>query len=134
MCKCNHINNGKISKLKAYASIFRTDPTHTVTLRTNFRAKDFPLRVANVNAPEMNAGGEFARDYLSERCLNKEVEIMVISDNRVGKYGRLIGEIFVDGLNLGDEMMRQLIVPPFGSINHRIESFDKILTRGGYGE
>ena len=114
------------------ATVVKVHDGDTVTLRTAFRDFDFPLRVANINAPEMNAGGEHARDWLSERVLGKEVLVVINKDNRVGKYGRLIGEIFANGLNLGEEMMRLMLVVPFGSIKHRIEPFSKILKRAGY--
>ena len=71
----------------------------------------------------------FARDWLSERVLGKRVLVHVSRDNRVGKYGRLIGELFVNGFNVNDEMMRRLIVVPFGSKTHRIEPLSKILRR-----
>ncbi|MCK4501310.1 thermonuclease family protein [Candidatus Babeliales bacterium] len=114
------------------ATVVKVHDGDTVTLKSDFRVFNFPLRLANINAPEMNAGGAYARDWLKERVLGKEVDVLIDPQNRVGKYGRLIGEIFVDGSNVNDEMLRTYLVPKFGSINHRIEPFDKILKRAGY--
>jgi len=77
----------------------------TVTLRTDFRDFDFPLRLAGIDAPELNQGGDEARIWLEDRVLDREVLIEIDFDNRVGKYGRLIGSIFVDGLDVSDEML-----------------------------
>jgi len=105
----------------------------TVTLSTSFRDFTFPLRLANIDALEMNAGGQGAKDYLTKRVLGKEVLVYINPRNRVGKYGRLIGELFVNGFNVGEDMMRRLIVAPFGFNLHRVEPFTKIITRAGYG-
>lgn len=111
------------------ALVVKVSDGDTVRLRADFRDFDFPLRLANIDAPEMNSGGEFARDWLSERILGKKVNIIINPNNRVGKYGRLIGEVFVDGFNVNDEMMRQFIVMPFGQPTHRLEPIDKIMRR-----
>ena len=88
------------------AKVVKVSDGDTVTLRTSFRDFDFPMRLANIDANEMNDGGQFAKDYLTSRVLGKDVVVRIDSRNRVGKYGRLIGELFVDGQNLGDEMVR----------------------------
>lgn len=93
------------------AKVVRVHDGDTVTLRTDFRDFDFPLRLLDIDAPEMNAGGEEARDWLINRILNAEVEIK-ITKNRVDKYGRLLGHIIHQGLDVGEEeLMRGLVVP-----------------------
>ena len=43
------------------AEVVKVHDGDTVTLRTDFRDFDFPLRLAGVDSPEMNSGGEKAR-------------------------------------------------------------------------
>ncbi len=114
------------------AEVVKVHDGDTVTLRADFRDFDFPLRFAHIDAPELNAGGGLARDWLSERLLGKVVDVFVDRDNRVGKFGRLIGEVFVDGLNVGFEMLRLGLVFPFGTPKDRIVGFDHYLKKGGY--
>ena len=79
----------------------------TITLSVDFRDFDFPLRFLGTNAPEMNEeGGTESRDWLAERILNEEVTIMIDKNNRVGKYGRLLGKVFYGGLDINEESMR----------------------------
>jgi len=115
------------------ATVVKVHDGDTVTLRTGFRDFDFPLRLANIDADELSEGGESARDYLSSRVLGKDVLVVVNSDNRVGKYGRLVGELFVNGFNVGADMVRRGIVSPFGKKNEgSLVPFSKILARAGY--
>ena len=86
----------------------------TVTLQTAFRDFDFPLRLANIDAPEMNNGGDVARDWLKAKIENKDVQVLINFDNRVGKYGRLIGDILINGMSVGTEMQYLGLVSEFG--------------------
>ncbi len=97
------------------AIVVKVHDGDTITLRTEFRDFDFPLRFLDIDAPEMNAGGETTRDWLSSRLLNEEVKIMINPDNRVGKYGRLLGHVMHRGMNTGNEMLHLGLVKPFGS-------------------
>ena len=87
------------------AKVVRVHDGDTVTLRVGFRDFDFPLRLLDIDAPEMNAGGEEARDFVRERILNEEVEVIINVKNRVDKYGRLLGKIFHRGMDLGQELI-----------------------------
>lgn len=87
----------------------------TVTLSTLGRSFSFPLRLLDIDAPELNDGGKAAGDWLRARILGKRVMVLIDPKNRVGKYGRLLGRIISDGLDVGDEMLRLGMVLPFGS-------------------
>ncbi len=95
------------------ATVVRVHDGDTITLRTDFRDFDFPLRLLDIDAPEMNAGGEEARDWLRGRLLNEEVIIIIDIKNRVDKYGRLLGRVMNSGLDVGDEMLRMGMVTTF---------------------
>lgn len=95
------------------AKVVRVHDGDTVTLRADFRDFDFPLRLLNIDAPEMNEGGEEARDWLRDRILNNEVIVLVNNKNRVDKYGRLLGSIMHMGMEVAIEMFYLGLVTTF---------------------
>lgn len=97
------------------ADVVKVHDGDTVTLRTTFRDFDFPLRLLDIDSKEMNEGGDVARDWLKERILNQAVEIRIDKDQRVGKYGRLLGKIYIGGLDLGQEEIYLGLAHPFGT-------------------
>lgn len=77
----------------------------TVTLEVGWRDFTFPLRMSNLLAPELNEeGGIRSRDALKDLIEGAMVEVIINKMNRVGKYGRLLGEIRYRGLDIGEEM------------------------------
>lgn len=73
--------------------IVRESPTKSVT-----------VRLVHIDAPERGqAFGTRARQALGELAYGKEVEIAGISKDR---YGRTLGEVFVDGKSINLEMVR----------------------------
>lgn len=95
------------------ATVVRVHDGDTITLRTGFRDFDFPLRFLDIDAPEMNMGGEVARDWLRNRILDEVVQILINFKNRVDKYGRLLGHVFHMGMDVGDEELRMGLAVPF---------------------
>jgi len=91
-----------------YAIVVKVHDGDTITLRYDFRDFDFPLRLLGIDAPELNTGepGQRARDYVKERCEGEEVEIKIDKDNRVGKYGRLLGRVIHSGTDVGEDELR----------------------------
>lgn len=76
------------------------------TIKVEWRDRDFnfPIRFANIAAPESKeAGGIESRDWLANRILGKEVEVVIDNKNRVGKWGRLLGLIMEGGQDIGEE-------------------------------
>lgn len=86
----------------------------TIILQTTFRDFLFPLRFLEINAPEMNEGGKEARDWLKTKIEGKTVEIKIDKQQRVGKYGRLLGKVFFNGMDIGMEQLYLGLVKPFG--------------------
>ena len=85
------------------AVVVRVHDGDTITLETDFRDFIFPLRFLDIDSPEMNAGGEVARDWLRGKILNEKVRIIMDRYQRVGKYGRLLGRVLHRGLDVGEE-------------------------------
>ena len=96
-----------------FATVVKVHDGDTITLRTDFRDFDFPLRFLGIDAPEMNAGGEVARDWLKDRILGAIVKILINIENKVDKYGRLLGEVIFRGINMGEAELRQGLALPF---------------------
>ena len=100
----------------------------TVRLSCSFRDFTFPLRFLNIDAPEMNAGGEEAKEWLKGMVEGDEVEIKIDKRNRVGKYGRLLGTVISGGLDMGEAMLSLGYAVPFGMKNEgQPKPLDKML-------
>jgi endonuclease YncB( thermonuclease family) len=68
------------------------------------------------------------RDYLAGRVEGRQVEVRIDRFNRVDKWGRLLGDIVADGINLSEEMLSLGLVTPFERRREgEIVSVDKIL-------
>jgi len=99
------------------ATVIKVHDGDTVTLRTDFRDFDFPLRFSGINALELSEGGDIARDWLKNLIEGEKVQIIINPNNRVGKYGRLIGSVIFNGLNINQEEIRRGLAFPFGKKN-----------------
>ena len=97
------------------ATVIRVHDGDTVTLRTTFRDFDFPLRFLDIDSKELNEGGEGAREWLKNKIEGQQVTILIDSQNRVGKYGRLLGKVFFNGMDVGEEELYLGLAVPFGS-------------------
>ena len=90
----------------------------TVRVKVDFRDFDFPVRVLEINAPELNEPrGQEVKDWLVNRIEGEEIEIRINRNNRVDKWGRLLGIIFHRGMDAGQEMMNLGMVTSFEARN-----------------
>ncbi len=111
------------------AVVVRVHDGDTITIRAGFRDFDFPLRFLGIDAPEMNEGGEVARDWLRNRILNSTVKIEIDRKNRVDKYGRLLGKVIHGGFNVGEEELSLGLAIPFDRRNEgKIPNLDEDLS------
>ena len=86
----------------------------TIRVRVDWRDFDFPVRVLEINAPELNEPrGHDVKDWLVDRIEGEEIDILINRKNRVDKWGRLLGKIFHRGLDAGQEMMHLGMVTSF---------------------
>jgi len=85
----------------------------TIRVTCNFRDFDFPIRLLDIDSPEMNEGGREARDWLRTKILGQKVRILIDPQHRVEKYGRLLGRIIYNGLDVGQEQLYLGLAEPF---------------------
>ena len=78
----------------------------TISVSWNQRNFLFPIRFLGTDAKELNEGGEDAKSWLENQILNEEVDILINPNQRVGKFGRLLGKIISRGMDMGDMMIR----------------------------
>lgn len=87
-----------------FATVTDVHDGDTINVRWSERDFDFPIRIANIAAPELNEeGGAEAQSWLEQRLLEKEVMVIVDPNKRVEKWGRLLGTIIQGGLNVAEE-------------------------------
>jgi len=87
----------------------------TILIKTDFRDFDFPIRLAYINAPELNEGGKESKEWLNNQILGNEVYIKINPKNRVGKFGRLIGDVFYGGTSMSQLSLMTGNARVFGS-------------------
>lgn len=68
------------------------------------------LRLARINAPEVRGvereNGLLSRDALRSWIVGEDIILRTIRDKK-GKYGRYLGEVFLDGENINDRMVTE---------------------------
>lgn len=75
----------------------------TIRVSCDFRDFDFPIRISNIMAAETNEeGGLASQRFLYEQIMGEEVDIIVDKGNRVGKWGRLLGQVRHLGFDMGE--------------------------------
>lgn len=88
------------------ARVLKVIDGDTIRVTVSWRNFDFPIRMSNLLAPELNEnGGVRSRNHLRNLIEGKLVEIIINKNNRVGKYGRLLGEVRERGFDIGTEMI-----------------------------
>ena len=90
------------------ARVIRVVDGDTLRLEVSFRDFDFPLRISNLLAPELNeAGGVKSKARMKSLVEGKLVEVIINKANRVGKWGRLLGEVRESGFDIGQQMINE---------------------------
>ena len=86
------------------------------TIRVDWfeRDFDFPVRFLNTNATELGEGGIKSKKWLEGRILGEEVMILIDEKQRVGRWGRILGEIIFNGININQESIDLGFAVPFG--------------------
>lgn len=92
---------------KAFVTDVYDGDTITVTIDCGFglRMEKQKIRLFGINTPEVRGDekefGKKVRDLMRERILQKDIILKTIKDKK-GKYGRYLGIVYVDGVNIND--------------------------------
>ena len=103
------------------ARVVKVTDGDTIRVETDFRDFIFPIRFASINAPEMNEGGIESKSWLENEIMGEEIEVMINPDNRVGKWGRILGTIISRGLNINEMSMAMGHSSKFGVLTFEQE-------------
>ncbi len=80
----------------------------TIRVEVSWRDFDFPIRFSNIMAAELNEeGGVRSRNHLRTLIEGKTIEVIINKANRVGKWGRLLGQIRERGFDIGLQMIEE---------------------------
>ena len=86
-----------------WARVVKVIDGDTIRVTCDFRDFDFPVRFSNIMAAELNEeGGKESQSWLEEQIVGEEVEIKVNKKNPVEKWGRLLGQVFHKGFDMGE--------------------------------
>jgi endonuclease YncB( thermonuclease family) len=112
------------------ATVVKVHDGDTITLRIDERDFDFPLRILDINAPELNENGGYeSQAWLASKILGQEVMILINTYNRVDKYGRLLGHVMHMGMSMGEIMVINGMATLFENRREgQIPSFDKYIS------
>ncbi|MCX7610372.1 MAG: thermonuclease family protein [Ignavibacterium sp.] len=69
------------------------------------------IRIADINAPEINTTeGQMAKQKLSELIEGKQVDVSVYGTD---KYGRLLGHIYYNNINISEWLVENKYAEPY---------------------
>ena len=84
------------------AKVVKVTDGDTVRVEWNERDFDFPIRIANLAAPELDErGGPASQNFLEKEILGEDVDI-ILTKTRVEKWGRLLAYIVNRGMNMSE--------------------------------
>lgn len=83
------------------------------------------VRLADIDAPETRgierAAGLVTKDYLTDRLEEKTVKLVITASD---KYRRLLADVYIDGEDVGEEMLEKNLVEVYSPKNHNNGKFD----------
>ncbi len=85
--------------------------TITVIIDFGFKlTQEVKIRLARIDAPELRGStkeaGKKSRDILREMILNESI-VLSTQKKQKGKYGRIVAEVYYQGSNLNNWLVRQ---------------------------
>ena len=109
------------------AKVVKVIDGDTIRVKTNFRDFDFPVRFLDVAAPELKEGGRDSQKWLEKRIMGEEIMIEIDKENRVGKWGRLLGRIIWKGLNMNQAIINAGKAVRWEERNNGVVDINKML-------
>jgi len=118
-----------------YGKVIKVYDGDTITVaaylpESNKQVYKFSVRLRGIDSPELRGSSAaekkhaiVARDALSERILDKYVNIKNVSTE---KYGRLLADVYFEETNMNDWMVSNNYAVEYdGGTKHRAKSWDK---------
>jgi endonuclease YncB( thermonuclease family) len=100
-----------------FAKVIRVIDGDTIRVKSDDRDKSFPIRFIKNAAAEINErGGVRSKNWLEKQINNEIVEVVIDKNNRVGKWGRILGEIYFKGRSINDESISMGYSVVFGEL------------------
>jgi len=88
------------------AKVVRVIDGDTVRVKWAERDFDFPIRMSFIAAPELKeSGGIQSKSWLEQQILGEEVLIKINPHKRMGKFGRILGDIIFLGMSINQLSM-----------------------------
>lgn len=84
------------------ADVVKVIDGDTIRVKWQERDFDFPVRFVDNAAKELGDDGESSQKWLESQILGEEVDILVDPNNRVEKWGRLLGRVLFRGMDIGE--------------------------------
>ncbi|HEC64029.1 MAG TPA: hypothetical protein ENI23_01905 [bacterium] len=89
------------------ARVVKVHDGDTIRVETDFRDFSFPIRFSRLSAPELNQeGGHESQRWLESKILGEEVDV-ILSKQRVEKWGRILGDVIFMGDSMSDAAIRE---------------------------
>ena len=86
-----------------FAKVVSVHDGDTIRVESEERDFTFPIRFLDIEAPELKEeGGAESQRWLEDLILGEDITIQIDQNNRVGKWGRLLGNIIHAGINVND--------------------------------
>jgi len=87
------------------AGVVGVNDGDTITVRMIDTGRQERVRLATIDAPEMNQPyGKAAKKSLSDLVFEKKIRLEIIDRDQ---YNRIVGEVFLNGLNVNVEQIRR---------------------------
>lgn len=117
------------------ATVIKVTDGDTIRVMWEERDFDFPIRLSNINAPERGEPGwKEAGDRLRSMILDEEVDIIVDPNNRLDRWGRLLGTIIHRGLDVNQDQVNNGYAVVFGSKAFDFPDTNEYFRDFGFGE
>jgi len=117
-----HKDNVKLYHYRAKVIKIYDADTITVHVQLGFNTYQVAtLRLYGINGPEMRGEekpqGIISRDWLRKKILGKDIIIQTIAKkngmDKKGKFGRWLAVVWLDGVNLNQQMLDEGLAVPF---------------------
>ena len=90
-----------------WCNVTKVHDGDTIKVRWAERDFEFPVRLIEIAAPELNEeGGRESQSWLEDWIKGAYVKIEIDPNNRVCKWGRILGRVFFEGRDMNEQSLR----------------------------